>query len=271
MMIEWEGVSYPEGTLLSRIRSGSRILTAEVMEDGKVFRTSSGELLKKEEVTLLPPVVPSKIMAVGLNDRNHALEMGKPIPAEPLIFLKSTSSLLAPGGTILLPSMSSRVDFEGEIALIVGKKCHRMAVDTALDCLLGITVANDVTARDLQRRDIQYTRSKSFDTFCPLGPWVLLGGRSDNRQIVTCVNGALRQDGRASGMIFTPAEILSFLSHIMTLYPGDVILTGTPSGVGPLSSGDVVSVTLEGVGTLENRVERDPAPAWEGLPSLAER
>jgi 2-keto-4-pentenoate hydratase/2-oxohepta-3-ene-1,7-dioic acid hydratase in catechol pathway len=271
MTIEWEGKNFAEGSLLARILVDGKVLTAEVLSWGDLFRLPSGEIRTKDSVTLLPPVVPTKIVAVGLNDKNHALEMGKPIPSEPLIFMKATSALLANGGAILHPSMSSRVDFEGEIALVVGKKSRGLSVDHALDCLLGITIANDVTARDLQRRDIQYMRAKSFDTFCPLGPWVLVGGRPDNRQIITRVNGSVRQDGRASGMIFSPAEILSFISHVMTLYPGDVILTGTPSGVGPLSVGDVVSITLEGVGTLENHVERDSSPAWEGLPSLAER
>ena len=271
MIFDWEGSSFAEGSLLARVLVDGKALFAEALSWGELFRLPSGEIRTKDFVTILPPVVPTKIVAVGLNDKNHALEMGKPIPSEPLIFMKATSSLQASGGVILHPSMSSRVDFEGEIALVVGKKARGLSVDRALDCLLGITIANDVTARDLQRRDIQYTRAKSFDTFCPLGPWILVGARPDNRQIITRVNGSVRQDGRASGMIFSPAEILSFISHVMTLYPGDVILTGTPSGVGPLSVGDVVSVTLEGVGTLENRVERDPSPAWEGLPSLAER
>jgi 2-keto-4-pentenoate hydratase/2-oxohepta-3-ene-1,7-dioic acid hydratase in catechol pathway len=271
MTFDWDGGSHPSGSFLARVLVDGKIVFAEVLSWGELFRLPSGEIRTKDFVTLLPPVTPTKIVAVGLNDKNHALEMGKPIPSEPLIFMKATSALIAAGEAILHPSMSSRVDFEGEIALVVGKKSRGLSVDSALDCLLGITIANDVTARDLQRRDIQYTRSKSFDTFCPLGPWILVGGRPDDRQIITRVNGSVRQDGRASGMIFSPAEILSFISHVMTLYPGDVILTGTPSGVGPLSVGDVVSVTLEGVGTLENRVERDSSPAWEGLPSLAER
>lgn len=271
MTINWDGTAYPEGSFLARILVDGKVFFAEVLSWGELFRLPSGEIRGKDAVTLLPPAIPTKIVAVGLNDKNHALEMGKPIPSEPLIFMKATSALQANGGAILHPSMSSRVDFEGEIALVIGKKSRGLSVDRALDCLLGITIANDVTARDLQRRDIQYTRSKSFDTFCPLGPWILVGGRPDDRQIITRVNGLVRQDGRASGMIFSPGEILSFVSHMMTLNPGDVILTGTPSGVGPLSVGDVVSITLEGVGTLENRVERDPSPAWEGLPSLAER
>ncbi|MDA8060536.1 MAG: fumarylacetoacetate hydrolase family protein [Nitrospiraceae bacterium] len=261
----------PEGSLLARVLVDGKVQYAEALSWGDLFRLPSGEVRIKGDVKLLPPAVPTKIVAVGLNDRNHALEMGKPIPSEPLIFMKATSALLANGDAILHPSMSTRVDFEGEIALVIGKKSRGLSVERALDSLLGITVANDVTARDLQRRDVQYARAKSFDTFCPLGPWILVGGRPDNRRILTRVNGSVRQDGRASGMIFSPAEILSFISHVMTLYPGDVILTGTPSGVGPLSVGDVVSITVEGVGTLENHVARDSSPAWEGLPSLAER
>lgn len=210
------------------------------------------------DVHFHPPVTPGKIIAVGLNYRAHGNEMGKSLPEEPLLFMKATSALLPPGGEIHLPRMSRRVDYEGEIALVVGKKASRISPEEAPFYLYGITCANDVTARDLQKKDVQYTRAKSFDTFCPLGPVILTGALPDARRLTTEVNGVVRQDARASDMIFDPLTLVSFISQIMTLEPGDVILTGTPAGVGPLSPGDRVVVTLEGVGSLANRVDADP-------------
>ncbi len=211
-----------------------------------------------EDVRFHPPVTPGKIIAVGLNYRAHGKEMGKSLPEEPLLFMKAPSALLPPNGHIHLPRMSRRVDYEGEIAIVIGRRVSRISPEEVPLCLYGITCANDVTARDLQKKDVQYTRAKSFDTFCPLGPVILTGALPDDRKLVTEVNGVVRQDARASDMIFDPLTLVSFISQIMTLEPGDVILTGTPAGVGPLSPGDRVSVTLEGVGSLVNTVTADP-------------
>ncbi len=195
-------------------------------------------------VQLLPPVTPSKIIAVGRNYAEHAKELGNEPPAEPLLFLKPPSALLAPNGTIVRPPQSQRVDFEGELAVVIGEA----------GSILGFTCANDVTARDLQKKDVQFTRAKGFDTFCPLGPCIATGVSPGNLHICTRVNGETKQDGRTSMMIFDCAFLVAYISSIMTLVPGDVILTGTPAGVGPLAAGDVVEVEIEGIGVLRNGV-----------------
>jgi len=242
---------------LVRVKADSRIFFGILSDDGSLVHPLSGPghgTFPVEDVRFLPPVIPGKIVAVGLNYRAHGEEMGKVLPDEPLLFMKASSSLLSPGGEIRLPRMSRRVDYEGEIALVVGRRASRITPEEVPSFLYGITCANDVTARDLQKKDVQYTRAKSFDTFCPLGPAILSGALPDSRTISTEVNGEVRQKSMASDMIFDPLTLFSFVSQIMTLEPGDVILTGTPSGVGPLSAGDVVRVTVEGVGTLVNTV-----------------
>jgi 2-keto-4-pentenoate hydratase/2-oxohepta-3-ene-1,7-dioic acid hydratase in catechol pathway len=203
---------------------------------------------------LLPPCAPSKIVAVGRNYREHAAELGHDLPSEPLLFLKPSTALLAPGGTIVLPRASQRVDYEGELGVVIGRPARRVQASRALDYVLGYTCVNDVTARDLQRRDVQFTRSKSFDTFCPLGPCIATGLRPEDLVVETRVNGVLKQSAPASRMIFGVAELVGFISQIMTLLPGDVIATGTPEGVGPLAAGDEVTVSIEGIGRLTNRV-----------------
>ncbi len=209
-----------------------------------------------EEVELLPPVFPQKIIAVGLNYRDHAEELGMPLPEEPVLFMKPPSALLAHGGVIIYPAMSRRVDYEAELALICGKECRDVAPREAESCILGYTCGNDVTARDLQARDGQWTRAKSFDTFCPLGPFIETEADPLELTVELRLNGEVRQSSPASNMIFSPAELISFASRIMTLYPGDVIMTGTPSGVGEMRPGDVVEVVIEGIGTLRNTVSR---------------
>jgi len=206
------------------------------------------------EVVLLSPCTPSKIVAVGRNYREHAAELGHDLPSEPLLFLKPSTALLSPGGTILLPRISERVDYEGELGVVIGRPARRVPAARALEYILGYTCVNDVTARDLQRRDVQFTRSKSFDTFCPLGPSIATGLRPEDLVIETRVNGALKQSAPAARMIFGVAELVGFISRVMTLLPGDVIATGTPAGVGPLSAGDEVTVSIEGIGRLTNRV-----------------
>ena len=205
---------------------------------------------------LLPPVTPSKIVCVGRNYREHAAELGNEVPAEPLLFFKPPSSLLRPGGTIVLPAASSRVDHEGELALVIGRRATRLQPDANLHSVIrGYTLANDVTARDLQKKDGQWTRAKGFDTFCPVGPWV-----SDEVDpaaglaIETRVNGELRQHGSTADFIFSIPQLLAYITAAITLEPGDLVLTGTPSGVGPLSAGDRVEVAMPGLGVLSNLV-----------------
>jgi len=218
-------------------------------EDVRRFLFEPGTLL-------LPPCEPSKIVCVGKNYGEHVKELhpGEDAPAEPLIFLKPPSALLSPGGSILIPPESQRVDFEGELALVIGATICRPSLHEAKAAIFGYTPANDVTARDLQKKDGQWTRGKGFDTFCPVGPW-LSTSDPDNSLLITRVNGEVRQQSSLSLMLFSPAEIVRFVAAVMTLYPGDVILTGTPQGVGSLQPGDIVEVEIQGIGTLRNVVE----------------
>lgn len=199
-------------------------------------------------------VTPSKIVCVGRNYADHAKELGNEPPAEPIIFLKPPSTVLAPNGRIVLPRQSQRVDFEGELAMVIGKEAKNVSVTHWRDYVLGFSCANDVTARDLQKKDIQFTRGKSFDTFCPIGPWIETDLEPAALRIVTRVNGDIRQDGNTRDMIFSCGALIAFITSVMTLLPGDVILTGTPAGVGPLASGDTVEVEIEGIGKLRNVV-----------------
>ncbi|NWG00355.1 MAG: fumarylacetoacetate hydrolase family protein [Thermoanaerobaculaceae bacterium] len=206
---------------------------------------------------LLPPCEPTKIVCIGLNYRAHAAEMGKEIPAEPLLFLKAPSALLPPGGTVLLPPSSQRVEHEGELALVIGRTTHRVRAERALEYVFGFTCADDVTARDIQRREKVYARAKGFDTFCPVGPWLETEVADPQQlELELRVNGELRQRGSTSDMIFPVAEVVAFISEIMTLFPGDLVSTGTPPGVGALEDGDRVEVTIAGIGTLEHTVRR---------------
>ncbi|MCL6565900.1 MAG: fumarylacetoacetate hydrolase family protein [Acidobacteriia bacterium] len=207
------------------------------------------------EVRLLVPVLPSKIVCLGRNYREHAAELGNPVPSEPLIFLKPPSALLGPEEPILLPAISERVDYEGELAVVIGRRCAQLGeADDVRPYLLGFTCLNDVTARDLQKKDVQFTRAKGFDTFCPLGPVVETELDLEAASVETRVNGERRQFGRAAEMIFPVDVIIRWLSRMMTLEPGDVVATGTPAGVGPLRPGDVVEVEVHGVGILRNPV-----------------
>ena len=215
---------------------------------GGAIDPARGEVLRA-------PLVPGKIVCVGRNYRDHAAELGNPVPTEPLIFLKSPSSVVGAGTAIVLPPESTRVDFEGEIALVVKRRLQRVSAAEALSGILGVTCACDVSARDLQKRDGSFSGAKSFDTFCPLGPAILLDPDFETLEVRTRVNGAERQHGRVSEMVFGFAELLAYASCRMTLEPGDVFLTGTPAGVGPLADGDRVEVEIPGVGILANRVE----------------
>jgi 2-keto-4-pentenoate hydratase/2-oxohepta-3-ene-1,7-dioic acid hydratase in catechol pathway len=206
------------------------------------------------EAELLAPVTPPKIVAVGRNYAEHAKELGNEAPSEPIIFLKPPTAILPPNGTIIRPPQSQRVDFEGELAIVIGKTARNIPRHAWRDFVLGFTCANDVTARDLQKKDVQFTRGKSFDTFCPLGPCIDTAVDPAALTLRTRVNDQTRQDGNTRDMVFDCAIIVEFISSVMTLQPGDVILTGTPAGVGPLVSGDGVEVEIEGIGVLRNVV-----------------
>lgn len=207
------------------------------------------------EVQFLPPVKPSKIVCVGRNYREHAKELGNEEPKEPLIFLKPPSAVIAPEEPIVLPPDSGRVDYEGELAAIIGRRCRNLGPgDNALSYIAGYTCLNDVTAREFQKRDAQWTRAKGFDTFCPLGPVLQTGIDLANTNVETFVNGISKQSGCTSEMMFPVDVIIRFVGQVMTLEPGDVIATGTPAGVGPLAPGDIVEVSVGGIGTLRNTV-----------------
>jgi len=207
------------------------------------------------DVTLLAPAEPSKIVAVGVNYREHALERGRGLPEEPLLFLKPPSAVVGPQETILYPRMSKRVDYEGELALVIKKQCRQLRDEEPVeDYILGYTCFNDVTARDIQPREGQFTRSKGFDTFAPMGPFIETDLDPGNAWIETYLNGQLRQSSSTVDLIFPVPRLIEYISEVMTLLPGDVIATGTPSGIGPMQAGDVVEVRIRGVGSLRNRV-----------------
>jgi 2-keto-4-pentenoate hydratase/2-oxohepta-3-ene-1,7-dioic acid hydratase in catechol pathway len=212
------------------------------------------------DVRLLAPVEPSKIVCIGRNYAAHAAELGNEVPKEPLMFLKPPSSIIGPEEAIVLTKYSQRVEHEGELALVIGTRCSQLSdTEDALSFLLGYTCLNDVTARDLQKNDVQFTRAKGFDTFCPVGPHIETALDPFNVLVETSVNGALRQSGMTSLMIYPPAFLVRWISRMMTLMPGDVIATGTPAGVGPLVAGDTVEVSVAGVGVLRNPVHAPQA------------
>ncbi len=206
------------------------------------------------DAVLLTPCVPSKIVCVGRNYAEHAKELGNEAPSEPIIFLKPPSALLAPFGTIVRPAISQRVDHEAELAIVIGKRARDVRAAQWRDYVLGFTCANDVTARDIQKKDVQFTRGKGFDTFAPLGPCIETELDPAALQVAARVNGDTRQNGNTRDMIFPCGFLVEFITSVMTLEPGDVILTGTPSGVGPLQAGDTVEVEIEGIGVLRNPV-----------------
>jgi 2-keto-4-pentenoate hydratase/2-oxohepta-3-ene-1,7-dioic acid hydratase in catechol pathway len=217
--------------------------------------TETDRLVPLTPGSLLPPVTPSKIVCVGRNYRAHARELGHEVPSEPLLFMKPPSALLAHEGTVRLPPESQRVEHEGELAVVVGRSLRRASAAEAAAAIAGVTCANDVTARDLQRREVQFTRAKGFDTFCPVGPWVETEpGDLATLELRTRVNGEPRQHGRVADMIWSVPELLAYVSQAMTLVPGDLVLTGTPAGVGPLAPGDRVEIEIDRVGVLVHGV-----------------
>lgn len=214
-----------------------------------------GRVLDQKRARFLPPVLPPKIVGIGRNYREHAAELGNPMPEEPLVFLKAPTSVIGPHAAVVLPPESERVEFEGEVALVIGQRLTRASADTARAGILGVTAACDVTARDLQKKDGRMARAKSFDTFCPLGPGILIDPDFDDLEVITRIDGEERQHGFARDMAWSALELVVYVSRLMTLEPGDVMLTGTPAGVGPLRDGTRIEVEVPGVGVLANTVE----------------
>lgn len=242
-----------------RIQHDGKPRYGRLLDDGSVALTSgapwatattTGENVAFDEAALLVPTEPSKVVCVGRNYRAHAKELGNEVPSEPLLFLKPPSALTPQNSTLLWPKASDRVEYEGELAAVIGKRISHVTPEEALGAVFGYTCANDVTARDLQRKDVQFTRAKGFDTFCPCGPWIETEIALGTCEITTDVSGERRQHGRISDMVFPVAELLSYISHVMTLEPGDLVLTGTPEGVGPLATGDRCTVSITGIGAL---------------------
>lgn len=232
--------------------------------EGDALRPIQGELfgefvptqetLPLSSVALLAPVQPGKLVCVGLNYKLHAEESGVPIPEEPMLFMCSNAAIIPDGATILLDSADARIDYEAEIAIVIGSESRNVPVSKAASCVFGYTICNDVSNRDLQKTDGQFTRAKSFDTYKPLGPWIETELDPNNAPIVLRQNGEIRQQSNTSDMIFPIEEIVAFVSSIMTLRPGDVIITGTPEGVGPMKAGDKIEIEIEGIGKLVNTV-----------------
>ena len=211
--------------------------------------------LQLTQVRLLAPVIPrSKIVAIGKNYADHAAEMGGVVPDEPIIFIKPNTTVIGPGDTIVWPAMAPSIDYEAELAIVIGRICKDVPKEKINDVIFGYTLANDVTCRELQKKDGQWARAKGFDTFCPLGPWIETDFIPGNQRITTTVNGEVKQDGKLSEMIFKVADIVNFVSSVMTLLPGDVIITGTPAGIGPMPEKSTVAVSIEGLGQLTNKV-----------------
>jgi 2-keto-4-pentenoate hydratase/2-oxohepta-3-ene-1,7-dioic acid hydratase in catechol pathway len=247
----------PDGVAAATAAGGLVIgeLTGHPFGIGEESIRFSGARYPLAAVRLLAPVLPSKVVAVGKNYADHAREMGGEPPAEPVIFLKPSTSVAGPGDPIVRPvRLSERTDCEGELAVVIGRLCRDVSPARAAEVIFGYTCANDVTARDLQARDGQWGRAKGFDTFCPLGPWIETDLDPSDLALTTQVNGQIRQNSRTSLLLHDVNALVSYISAVMTLLPGDVLLTGTPAGVGALQEGDEVSVTIEGIGTLSNRV-----------------
>lgn len=217
--------------------------------------TFTGQRWALADVRLMSPILPSKVVCVGRNYAAHAAEHGAEVPAEPLLFLKPSTSIIGPDDAIRIPPVSRQVEHEAELAIVIGASgARRIKRSAAARAIFGYTIANDVTARDLQAKDGQWTRAKGFDSFCPLGPWIDTAVDVADVEVRCEVNGEVRQLGRTKDMVFDPATLVSYVSHVMTLLPGDIILTGTPEGVEPMVAGDKVSVSIEGIGTLTNQV-----------------
>ena len=241
-----------DGSIRYGIVEGSMVLPAK----GTIFEglAPDGNPLPLAEVKLLAPCLPRKAMCIGLNYRDHANELGLAIPAAPVVFLKPSTSVTDPGALIEYPAMSSRVDYEAELVVVIGKKARHVKESETADYILGYTCGNDVTARDLQPKDGQWTVAKSFDTFLPFGPWIDTEVDPSSLRVEAYHNGVRKQSSSTANLIFPVPYLVSYLSRIMTLEPGDIIMTGTPAGIGPMARGDKIVVSIEGIGSLENRV-----------------
>jgi 2-keto-4-pentenoate hydratase/2-oxohepta-3-ene-1,7-dioic acid hydratase in catechol pathway len=229
-----------------------------VYETSSMWTTEAIEEYNLGDVRLLPPVWPSKIVCVGRNYVDHAKELGNPVPVEPLLFYKPVSSLIAANDNIVYPALSELVSFEGELGVVIGRQARHIPKEQAIDYVYGYTIVNDITARDLQKKDGQWARAKGFDTFCPTGPWIVPRNQVefDSLRIQTWVNGEQKQNGSVRDMIFSVGDIIAYITQFQTLEPGDLIATGTPPGVGPIQPGDTVRVEISGIGALENKVIR---------------
>ncbi|UGT63774.1 fumarylacetoacetate hydrolase family protein [Nocardia asteroides] len=248
-------VASPDGVAFARIEGeGSESVAREIAEHPFGSPTYTGRSWPVADVRLLAPILASKVVCVGKNYAAHAAEMGGEAPESPVIFLKPNTAIVGPNAPIILPPSSSRVDYEGELAVVIGRPCKDVPAAKARDVILGYTVANDVTARDQQQSDGQWTRGKGYDTFCPLGPWIETELDPGDLEITTELDGEVRQRSRTSLLLHDIPTLIEFVSTVMTLLPGDVLLTGTPEGVGPVQAGQNVSVTVEGIGTLTNPV-----------------
>jgi len=231
--------------------------TVNVLDSDPLYRSAqfTGEKLQLADVRLLAPVIPrSKVVCVGRNYAAHAAELGNDVPKEPMIFLKPNTSVIGPRDGIVYPEQTNDLHFEGELAIVIGRICRDLPKERVNEVIFGYTIANDVTARDLQKSDGQWARAKGYDTFCPLGPWISTEFDASDVRVSTELNGEPKQDGRTSQFIFDIPEMLAYITSFTTLLPGDVVLTGTPAGVGPMLPGDEVSVSVEGIGTLTNKV-----------------
>jgi len=226
----------------------------ELDREGYASLTSRRAVHRASEVRLLAPCVPTKVVAVGLNYRDHARELGMAVPENPVLFLKPPTAVIGPGDNIIYPAMSRQVDYEGELGIVIRDRVRHISPAESRQHILGYTCANDVTARDLQKQDGQWTRAKGFDTFCPVGPWIETDLDPGDLLIETYLNGESRQSSRTSQFVFGVDRLVSFISQVMTLDPGDLIITGTPAGIGPMKAGDEVEVRIEGIGSLKNRV-----------------
>ena len=247
---------------LARIRLPDRIATAAIEGDavralgGTFFENPvpTGEQVALDDAELLAPTIPSKVVCIGRNFAAHAEELGNPVPQEPMLFLKPSTAIIGPGDPIPLPADAGRVDHESEMAAVIGRLCRRVDPEDIPKYVLGYTCANDVTARELSKKDGQWGRAKGFDGFLPLGPWIETELDTTDVEVTCRVNGEVRQSGRTSDMTFPPPQLISFISNVMTLLPGDLVLTGTPAGVRGLEPGDAVEVEVEGIGVLQNPV-----------------
>jgi 2-keto-4-pentenoate hydratase/2-oxohepta-3-ene-1,7-dioic acid hydratase in catechol pathway len=236
---------------------GENLVLMEEMPDGRWQKSDRSVPLAGAR--LLPPIAPTKVVALGLNYRNHALEMKMPIPTEPIIFLKPNTAVIAAGEPIVYPSggLTHRVDYEAELGIVIAMKCHKVKAEDAASVIMGYTCVNDVTARDLQGKDGQWTRAKSFDTFCPVGPCIETELDPGNLMVRAILNGKVVQESSTSELIFNVPQIIEHVTRVMTLLPGDIIATGTPPGVGPMKPGDTITVAVEGIGELTNQIIAD--------------